>query len=154
MIQAPLSESVDALQLPQAHSTGAPVANLERYQRHGHYPAIFSTTRTALAKRLERWLFDEGFEAIAVYASEAQFLAAKDFSSVLYAAGFMVVYANPSLGLEERAELEAGADGRYFDLDALSLPANDADAAQQVLALAEPLRIANERPRAKKGELK
>jgi hypothetical protein len=145
MIQAPLSKNVDALPLSPELNLDTPVASRERYERHGHYPAIFSTARTAMAKRLERALFDKGFEAIVVDASESALIAAKDFWSFLYAAGFMVIYANPSLGLEERAELEAGADGRYFDLDALSLPADDADAAQQVLALAEPLRIANER---------
>jgi bifunctional enzyme CysN/CysC/sulfate adenylyltransferase subunit 1 len=151
MIQAALSKNVDALPLPPSHSPKAPVANLERYQRHGHYPAIFSTIRTALAKRLERALFGEGFEAIVVDASEAQFLAAKDFWSVLYAAGFMVIYASPALGIEEQSELKAVAGPRYFDLDALSLPADDADAAQQALALAESLRIANERQDQRKG---
>jgi bifunctional enzyme CysN/CysC/sulfate adenylyltransferase subunit 1 len=145
MMQSPLSGSADALPLPQAHSPEAPVANRERYLRHGHYPAIFSTcARPELVKRLERSLFDEGFEAIVVDASEDPLLAARDFWSALYAAGFMVVYANPSLGLGERAELEAVAGSRYFDLDALNLPADDPDAAQQVLVLAESLRIANE----------
>jgi bifunctional enzyme CysN/CysC/sulfate adenylyltransferase subunit 1 len=146
MIQSRLSGSVDELPLPQAHRPETPVANLERYQRHGHYPAIFSTVaRRALAKRLERSLFDEGFEAIVVDASEGPLLAAKDSWSVLYAAGFMVIYATPSLRIEEQIKLNAVAGPRYFDLDALSLPADDADAAQQVLALAESLRIANER---------
>ena len=151
MIQAPLSESVDALRLSPAPNRDIPVTNRERYQRHGHYPAIFSTTRTVLAKRLERALFDEGFEAMVVDASEAALLAAKDFWRVLYAAGFMVIYASPALGVEEQNELKAVAGPRYFDLDALSLPADDADAAQQVLALAESLRIANERQEQRKG---
>jgi bifunctional enzyme CysN/CysC/sulfate adenylyltransferase subunit 1 len=142
MIQSPLSGSVDVLALPKAHS---PVANLERYQRHGHYPAVFSTTRTALATRLERALFDEEFEAIVVDASEGPFLLAENSWSALYAAGFIVIYATPSLRIEEQMQLKAVAGPRYFDLDALDLPTNDADAAQQVLALTESLRIADER---------
>jgi sulfate adenylyltransferase subunit 1 len=146
MIQSPLLGSTDALQLSPELKLDTPVANRERYQRHGHYSAIFSTSaRPELAKRLERSLFDKGFEAIVVDASEAALLVAKDFWSVLYAAGFVVIYANPSLEAGERAELEGVAGSRYFDLDALNLPADDADAAQQVLALAESLRIANER---------
>jgi hypothetical protein len=146
MIQSRLSGSVDELPLPQAHSPETPVANLERYQRHGHYPAIFSTiARPTLAKRLERSLFDKGFEAIVVDTSKGPFLAAEDFWSALYAAGFMVMYANASLGIEEQRELKAVAGPHYFDLDALNLPANDANAAQQVLVLAESLRIANGR---------
>jgi len=145
MIHAPLSKNADALPLSPELNLDTRVANRERYQRHGHYPAIFSTIRATLAKRLERALFDEGFEAIVVDASEGPLLA--DSWSVLYAAGFMVIYAKSSLGPAERAELEAGAGDRYFDLDALSLPADDADAAQQALALAKSLRIANEEHR-------
>ena len=145
MIQAPLSESVDALPSPSAQSPETPVTNLERYQRHGHYPAIFSTTRTALAKRLERALFEEGFEAIVVDASKASFLSARDSWAILYATGFVVIYANPSLEPEERAELKTVAGDSYFDLDTLDLAAEDTKAVQQVLLLAESLRIANEK---------
>jgi sulfate adenylyltransferase subunit 1 len=145
MIQAPLSGSGDALPSLSAQSSETPVANLERYQRHGHYPAIFSTTRTALAKRLERALFAEGFEAIVVDASKASFLSARDSWAILYATGFVVIYANPSLEPEERAELKTVAGDGYFDLNALDLAAEDPDAVQQVLLLAEPLRIANEK---------
>jgi len=148
MIQAALLERADPLPSLPVQSAETPVANLERYQRHGHYPAIFLTVaRPALAKRLERALFDERFEAIIVDAKATSLLSPKDSWSVLYAAGFAVIYANPFLEAEERAELEALAGGRYFDLDSLDLPADDADAAQRVLALAESLRIANERQR-------
>ncbi|HZI57543.1 MAG TPA: sulfate adenylyltransferase subunit CysN [Verrucomicrobiae bacterium] len=144
MIQAPLSGSGDALP-PSAQGPETPVANLERYQRHGHYPAIFSTARTALAKRLERALFTEEFEVIVVDAGKASFLSAKDSWAILYATGFVVIYANPSLGAEERAELKTVAGDSYFDLDTLDLAAEDTDAVPQVLLLAESLRIANEK---------
>jgi hypothetical protein len=55
----------------------------------------------------------------------------------------VVIYANPSLEPEERAELEEVAGDRYFDLDTLNLAAEDVDAARQVLLLAESLRITN-----------
>ena len=146
MIQAPLLGSADALTLPPAQNLDTPVTNLERYQRHGHHPAIFSTTiRTALAKRLERALFDEGFEAIVVDADKTSLLSARDQWAILYATGFVVIYVNPSLQPEEQAELKTAAGSGYFDLDALNLPADHADAAEQVLSLAESLRIANER---------
>jgi bifunctional enzyme CysN/CysC/sulfate adenylyltransferase subunit 1 len=145
MIQSPLAGSVDTLPSPSAQSPETPVTNLERYQRHGHYPAIFSTTRTALAKRLERALFEEGFEAIIVDASKVSFLSARDAWAILYATGFVVIYANPSLEPEEQAELKAVAGDGYFDLDTSDLAAEDARAVQQVLLLAEPLRIANEK---------
>ncbi len=141
MIQAPLAGSVDALPSPSAQSPETPVTNLERYQRHGHYPAIFSTTRAALAKRLERALFEDGFEVIVVDASKASFLSARDSWAILYATGFVVIYANPSL----EPELRTMAGDSYFDLDTLDLAAEDTKAVQQVLLLAESLRIANEK---------
>jgi len=145
MIQAALSENTDPLPPPEQRAETT-VANLERYQRHGHYPAVFSTiARRALAKRLERALFEKGFEAILVDANDGPLLSAKNSWSVLYATGFAVIYAGPSLEPEELAQLEATAGGRYFDLDTLDLPADDADAAQKVLLLAESLRMANER---------
>ena len=146
MIQAALSESASELPSPPTQSAETLVANLERYRRHGHYPAIFSTIgRRALAKRLERSLFEKGFEAILVDASEGTLPSAKGSWSVLYATGFAVIYTSPSLEPEEREKFKAVAGGRYFDLDALNLPADDADAAQEVLLLAEDLRIAHER---------
>src|SRR4029077_788091 len=119
MIQSPLAGSVDTLPSPSAQSPETPVTNLERYQRHGHYPAIFSTTRTALAKRLERALFEEGFEAIVVDAGTASFLSARNSWAILYATGFVVIYVNPSLEPEERAELKTAAGDGYVDLDTL-----------------------------------
>ena len=146
MIQAPLSDSVDVLPFSKAHSAENLVTNLERYQRHGHYPAIFSTTvRAALAKRLERALFEKGFEAIVVDADKTSLLSARDQWAILYATGFVVIYVNPSLQPEERAEMKTVAGSGYFDLDALNLPADHADAAERVLSLAESLRIVNER---------
>jgi sulfate adenylyltransferase subunit 1 len=147
MIQSPLAKSANrssanALPSLPAQSTETTVANLERYQRHGHYPAIFSTiARPAVAKQLERSLFDQGFEAIVVDANATSLLSAKDSWSVLYATGFVVIYANSSLEAEERVGLEALVGSRYFDLDSLDLPADDADAVRQVLFLAESLRI-------------
>ncbi|HEY2362120.1 MAG TPA: sulfate adenylyltransferase subunit CysN [Candidatus Angelobacter sp.] len=142
MIQGPVLGSADALPLPQAHSENL-VTNLERYQRHGHYPAIFSTTgRAALAKRLERALFEKGFEAIVVNADKTSLLSARDQWAILYATGFVVIYINPSLGPEERAEMKTVAGSGHFDLDTLELAA---EAVQQVLPLAESLRIANKR---------
>ena len=98
-----------------------------------------------MAKRLERALFEEGFEAIVVDASKVSFLSARDAWAILYATGFVVIYANPSLEPEEQAELKAVAGDGYFDLDTSDLAAEDARAVQQVLLLAEPLRIANEK---------
>ena len=59
----------------------------------------------------------------------------------LHAAGFVVIYQNPSLGAEERLELKTVAGDRFFDLAELKLLAGDADALEHILALAETLRF-------------
>jgi sulfate adenylyltransferase large subunit len=146
MIQGPLSGGADALPAQPAQSLQSAVTNLERYQRHRHYPAIFLTTaRPTLARQLERSLFEGGLEAIVVDEGGASLLSARDSWALLYATGFVVIYANPSLDPEERLELEAVAGSRYFDLDTLNLATEDADATRQILLLAESLRISNAR---------
>jgi len=141
MIQEPLAGNADTLP-PPTPSPEALVANLERYLRHGHYPAIFLVgRRPALARQLERSLFTGGFEAIVVEAGNASLLSANDSSAILYATGFVVIYVNPSLEQQERMELKTVAGDRYFDLDNLDLAAEDADAVRQIMSLAELLRI-------------
>ena len=56
-----------------------------------------------------------------------------------------MIYTNSSLEPAERAELKTVAGDSYFDLDTLDPAAEDAKALQQVLLLAESLRIANEK---------
>jgi len=58
----------------------------------------------------------------------------------LHAAGFVVLYQNPSPGIDERADLRAAAGDHFFDIAELDrLGAREA--VGQVLALAETLRI-------------
>ena len=64
---------------------------------------------------------------------------------MLYATGFVVIYANPSLKPEELAALKTVAGSGHFDLDTLDPAAEDAQAVQQALLLAESRRIANEK---------
>jgi sulfate adenylyltransferase subunit 1 len=112
------------------------VSPLERHRRHGHYPAIILIdARAELARRIERALFDDGFEVIVAGVS------AKTAWPTLRAAGFVVIYQNSSLGAEGRLELKAAAGDRFFDLAELKLVSGDADALEHILAFARTLRI-------------
>jgi sulfate adenylyltransferase subunit 1 len=123
-------------------SPEAPITSLERHRRHGHYPAvILVNARAALAEQIERTLFEEGFEVMVVGAANASFLPTRAAWSTLHAAGFVVVYHNPSLGPEERLELKAAAGDRFFDLAELKLPAGDAETLEHILAFAKTLRF-------------
>jgi len=141
MIQENLSVTEDIRAAQQRSAPNAPVAPFERHRRHGHYPAtILVNARPALSRRLERALFNQGFEAMLVEENPSD-ARTKNTCAALYAAGYVLVYHNPSLGSDERSQLKAAAGEHFFDLAELDLPAGDAEAVQYVLTLAASLRI-------------
>jgi bifunctional enzyme CysN/CysC/sulfate adenylyltransferase subunit 1 len=144
MIQDSLAQQ-EILTSREAPSPEALVTPLERYRRHAHYPAIIMTNgRAELARRIERALFEMGFEVMVIDETEALVASARTAWAALHAAGFVVVYHNPKLGSEQRAELRAAAGDGFFDLAEMHLPAADAGALEHVLTLTESLRISAE----------
>jgi|HubBroStandDraft_6_1064221.scaffolds.fasta_scaffold57529_2 sulfate adenylyltransferase large subunit len=118
------------------------VSPLERHRRHGHYPAVILVeARAELARRVERTLFDDGFEVMVAGEETGSLASAKTAWSTLHAAGSVVIYENSSLGAEERLELKTVAGDRFFDLAELKLVSGDADALERILAFARTLRI-------------
>ena len=142
MIRENLPESSEKwTKLGTADSETA-VSPLERHRRHGHYPAIILVdARAELARRIERALFDDGFEVMVVGEETSSLASAKTAWFTWRAAGFVVIYQNSSLGAEERLELKTAAGDRFFDLADLQLVSGDADALERVLAFARTLRI-------------
>jgi len=117
------------------------ITPLERYRRNGHYPAIFLVnSRPALARRLERALFEEGFAAILV-EENADTPVATNLWDTLHSAGFVVIYSNSSIDRKEHGELRNAAKEKFFDLAAIGLPAGDAEAIEGLMKLASSLRI-------------
>ncbi len=142
MIREDLSERAEILSGKEVLRSQTPVTPTERYQRHGHSPAIILVnSRATLERQLERALFESGFEVMVVEENSAAF-PARNLWKMLHSAGFVVIYNNPSLGTEGRAELQAAAKENFFDLAELDLPAGDAEAVERVVALVDPLRIA------------
>ena len=124
--------------------SSGPVDLRERYQRHGHYPAILLVDGVPeIAERLERALFDQGLEVILVDQEKTPSISARAAWAALYESGFVVLYRNSSLSPEERRELTAAAGKRFFDLGALNLSSADTEAAANVLALVESIRISD-----------
>jgi sulfate adenylyltransferase large subunit len=144
MIQESLTQD-DTPTRRESPSTEALLTPLERYRRHAHYPAIILTnSRAALARRIERALFEMGFEVMVIDETEAPFASARSAWAALHAAGFVVVYHHPKSGSHESAELRAAAGDRFFDLAEMNLPAGDAEALEHVLTFAKSLRISYE----------
>ena len=140
MIREDLSGSGGISTRKEIPPSQIPVTPLERYRRHGHYPAvILANVRPSLAGQLERVLFEEGFEVMAIEENPF-FSSAKNAWAVLHAAGFVVIYRNPSLSAEERLDLQSAAGDHFFDLADMELPAASAEAVERILALVGPLR--------------
>jgi bifunctional enzyme CysN/CysC/sulfate adenylyltransferase subunit 1 len=144
MIQDSLTQQ-EILTSRESPSAEALITPLERHRRHAHYPAIILTdSRRALTRGIECALFAMRFEVMAIDETETPFASARTAWAALHAAGFVVVYHNPKLGSEERAELRAAAGDRFFDLSEMNLPAGDAEALEHVVALTKSLRISGE----------
>ena len=142
MIRENLQESAENWARHGTAGSEGPITALERYRRHGHHPAVILVdARLGLAKRIERALFEGGFEVIVVGEETGSLVSAKTAWSTLHVAGFVVVYQNPSLGSEERCQLRAAAGDRFFDLAELKLPSDDAEALEHILAFAKTLRF-------------
>ena len=142
MIRENLPESSEKwTKLGTADSETA-VSPLERHRRHGHYPAIILVdARAELARRIERALFDDGFEVMVAGEETSSLASAKTAWSAWRTAGFVVIYQNSSWGADERLELKTAAGDRFFDLADLQLLSGDADALERMLAFARTLRI-------------
>jgi hypothetical protein len=72
---------------------------------------------------------------------KASLISTKTAWATLHAAGFVVLYQNPSPGIDERADLRTAAGDHFFDLAEVDLLRGDAAVVERVLALAESLRI-------------
>jgi sulfate adenylyltransferase subunit 1 len=112
----------------------------ERYERHGHYPALLLLeNRPALAARLERVLFEKGFELLHLTGDE---IAAAAFAAVFratQAAGILVIYSGEGLAAETNRDIASAAKGRLFDAAAAILPSDEDELFRQILGFAESL---------------
>jgi sulfate adenylyltransferase subunit 1 len=142
MIREDLAENDEKVSRQETSDSEGPVTAPERYRRRGHFPAIMVVSAgVALARRLERALFEDGFEVMLVEKSASPH-SPKAAWKTLHSAGFVVIYWNPTLGIEEKLDLRATAGDSFFDLAELNLPHDDAKAVERVRTLAESLRIA------------
>jgi hypothetical protein len=132
-------ESVDAGTARVASGQGA-VTLQERQHRHGHRPGILLVEgREALAKQLERSLFERGFEVLVLDGGTLSLQAHPPLLKTLWSAGLLVIYSCQAIAQADRDAVKALAGDYAFDLAALQLPADDREAVRHVLALAESL---------------
>jgi hypothetical protein len=117
----------------------------ERYQRHGHRPATFLlANQPGLATRLERALFDQGFEVLHLDAAAASPETVVEMIHATYALGAISIYSGDALdpGVMERLFKATAA---LFDLCGEIENASEEEILRHALDLADSLRIANSR---------
>jgi sulfate adenylyltransferase subunit 1 len=119
------------------------VSAQERYERHGHRPATFLLEdQPALASRLERTLFEQGFEVLHLDQRESSSYALLDAARAAHSIGAVLLYSGHVLDTETRRQLASEASVRLVDLSGKNENFNDEEVFRRALALADSLRLA------------
>ena len=123
-----------------------PVSSDERYARHGHFPGVVLLEgRAALAERLERFLFDLGFEVLNLARPEFSADSLDLAIRVAKSAGSIVLYSGDTLAQETKQRLTAEFDNRFLDfVGAPELRLDKEQAISHVQAFAQSLRLVDE----------
>jgi sulfate adenylyltransferase large subunit len=143
MIQADLHDrqGPEGLELTSAEIAQNRISVEERYERHGHNPATFLLeNQIALASRLERALFEGGFEVLHLEGVEASPRALAVTIRAMRELGAISIYSGDVLDAETKEQLGADVRLRLFDLSRES--ANDDEVFRRALAMADSLRFA------------
>jgi len=144
MIQEDLSASQGQEELEPASSEVAEnrVSTEERCQRHAHYPASFLLeNQPALASRLERALFKQGFEVLHLDGDEASPYALLETIRLTQRMGAISIYSGDPLDARAKERLGAEVKHRLYELSRKNENANEEEIFRRALALAEALRF-------------
>jgi sulfate adenylyltransferase large subunit len=127
-------------EIPFVEIAGNPVSAEERYRRHGHHPAIFLLeNRPAVASKLERALFEKGFEVLLLGGN------AESPNSILGAIrttqriGAVAIYFGDALDAEAKERLATETNPRLYEISRKSESASDEQLFLRGLALANSL---------------
>lgn len=136
-------EGQEGLGLPSLDIVATGVRVEARYQRHGHYPASFLLeNRPALASRLERALFESGFEVLHLDGAAASPGALVQTIRAMQGIGAVSIYSGDVLDAETKEQLVADVKPKLFELSRENENANDEEVLRRALALAQSLRFA------------
>jgi hypothetical protein len=119
------------------------VSAQERYARHGHYPAILLLeNQPGLATRLERALFEQGFEVLHLDDREASSYVLLEAARAAHRIGAVFIYSGHALDTEMKQRLAPEENPRLLDLSRNEEDFNDEELFRRALALADSLRLA------------
>jgi hypothetical protein len=136
-------EGQEDLGLPSLDIVATGVRVEARYERHGHYPATFLLeNRPALASRLERALFESGFEVLHLDGAAASPGALVQTIRAMLGIGAVSIYSGDVLDAETKEQLVADVKAKLFELSRENENANDEEVFRRALAVAQSLRFA------------
>jgi sulfate adenylyltransferase large subunit len=119
----------------------------ERFERHGHRPAIFLLPKgDLLAESAERALFDKGFETIVLDGDAFSLSSIAVAIGPLWAAGLVVLFAAAEIHTDARRALETLAGDSFFDF---ANGEQGAGRTGEIVSRAETLRVGPARPSGK-----
>jgi len=119
---------------------GNPVSAEERYRRHGHHPAIFLLeNRPAVASKLERALFEKGFEVLLLGGNAESPNSILDAIRTTQRIGAVAIYFGDALDAEAKERLATEANPRLYETSRQSENASDEQLFLRGLALANSL---------------
>jgi sulfate adenylyltransferase subunit 1 len=112
----------------------------ERYRRHGHHPAIFLLeNRHAVASKLERALFEKGFEVLLLGGNAEFHDSLLDAIRTTQRIGAVAIYFGDALDAEAKERLAMEANHRLYEISRQSERASDEQVFLRGLALANSL---------------
>jgi hypothetical protein len=144
MIQGDVSDrqGQEERELASPGSRQKPVRALERYERHGHYPATFLLeNRPALASKLERALFLQGFEVLHLEGDELSPGGLLETVRATHKLGAVSIYSGEALDVATKLRLASEIKLQLFDLSRRNENASDEKVFRRALALAGSLRF-------------
>ena len=119
---------------------GNPVHAEERYRRHGHHPAIFLLeNRPAVASKLERALFEKGFEVLLLGGKVESPISIFDAIRTTQKIGAVAIYFGDALATEANERLAMEANHRLYEISRQNESASDEQLFLRGLALANSL---------------
>jgi len=139
----PDGQQSDAPQFASLEIAPKRVSAQERYERHGHYPATFLLEdQPGLARRLERALFEQGFEVLHLEDNEASSYMLVDAVRAAHRIGAVLIYSGHALDTHTKQRLASEAMPRLLDLSRESETLHEEQVFGRALALADALRLA------------
>jgi sulfate adenylyltransferase subunit 1 len=118
-----------------------PVTSTEKFERHGHRPAVFLIPGAAV-ESAERALFAAGFETVVLRAASLKRESLRNVFDLLYSAGLLVLIDADALGHDVKHLIEQESLERsIFDLSGNATQLSVGEFIPKILAHAQSLRL-------------